>query len=324
MSAPSTHTPSPLWRRLLTDARQGRVPGALRVRQEAHFLVASVRAAMRPPQPPGPEIHVFVLWSNALVQQERILGDIASEFEIREVTRVRWPVTEFSRNLTRFYGGLLPPRAEKERHCGTDPFLVVVVEDRDPLYGPRRTPAGIVNARMFDAKQRHRRWTGGGHRIHASLDPREAEHDLVLLLGRASADYRAPSGRWDGAITEGPTALAGAGGWASVSELLAAVEVATPYVLLAERDGEPPSVEVLVRNRTRAALTANVPVDQVRRDRAEVVVAGAPLGLVLREVGDGTLPRRRQRSLLDGRARAADGRFVPGGLGTAPGQGGER
>ncbi len=163
----------------------------MRVRQEAHFLLASARARFRPsPEAREPEIHVFVLWSNALGQEERILRDISDEFVVRDVRRVSWPAAEFSWNLTRFYGGTLPPRAEKERHCGTDPFLVVVVEDPEPSYAPRRTPKGVVNARTFDAKQRHRRWTGGGHRIHASLDPTEAEHDLFLLLGRRTAEYR--------------------------------------------------------------------------------------------------------------------------------------
>ena len=304
---------APLWRRLLLDVRQGRIPGSLRVRQEAHFLLASARAAVRPPAPRESEIHVFVLWSKALVQQQRILDDIAGTFRIRDVHRVSWPVDGFSRNLTRFYGGLLPPRAEKERHCGTDPFLVVVVEDAEPLYRPRRTPAGIVNARTFDAKQRHRSWTGGGHRIHASLNPGEAEHDLFLLLGRTSASYLASSDGWDGEITAGPTAVRGANGWLSVAELLAAVEVATPYVLLGERDANdrPPSLELLVANRTRAALTANVAVEDVTRDRPRVRVAGEQLELALSAVGDGSQPRRRQRELLEERVLDRHGRFVP-------------
>lgn len=307
---PDPPATAPLWRRLLLDVRQGRIPGWLRVRQEAHFLLASGKAAVRPPAPRPSEIHVFVLWSKALVQQQRILDDIAGTFRIRDVSRVSWSVEGFSRNLTRFYGGLLPPRAEKERHCGTDPFLVVVVEDAAPLYRPRRTPAGIVNARTFDAKQRHRSWTGGGHRIHASLNPREAEHDLFLLLGRTSASYLAASDEWDGEITVGPTALRGADGWLSVDELLAAVEVATPYVLLGE-SSSPPSLELLVANRTRAALTANVGIEDLTHDRPRVRVAGEQLELALSGVGDGSRPRRHQRRLLEERVLDHRGRFVP-------------
>ena len=326
MSDPPSHPPgaTPLWRRLLLDVRQGRAPGWLRVRQEAHYAAASARAALRPPEPRGPEIHVFVLWSKALVQQQRILDDVAGAFRIREVSRVRWPVEEFSRNLTRFYGGLLPPRAEKERHCGTDPFLVVVVEDPDPVYRPRRTPAGIVNAHTFDAKQRHRSWTGGGHRIHASLNAREAEHDLVLLLGRTSASYLGAAGEWDGEIADGPTELKGARGWQSVSELLEAIDAATPYVLLAEHaetDGKPPSLELLVVDRTRAALTANAPIEALTLDRLQVDVAGAPLVLVLTGVGDGSLARRRQRALLERRVVDPLGRFVAGDDALAPVEG---
>ena len=282
----------PLWRRLAADARHGRFPGYLRVRQEAHFLLASARALIRPPrQAREPEIHVFVLWSNALSQEQRILRDISDEFVVLDVRRVSWPVPEFSWNLTRFYGGTLPPRAEKEMHCGTDPFLVVVIEDSTPTYAPRRTPKGVVNARTFDAKQRHRRWTGGGHRIHASLDPIEAEHDLFLLLGRRTDDYRATRVPWNGEIAAGPDGPVGAAGWESVAELLTAIEVATPYVLLAESADE---LEVQVQDPTRAALTANVPAAEIgTRERHELLVAGRPFALALRSAGKGSVEGTR-------------------------------
>ena len=266
------------------------MPGALRLRQEAHFLLASARSLLRPAERiREPEIHVFVLWSNALSQEERILRDLADEFTIREVRRVSWPASEFSWNLTRFYGGTLPPRAEKERHCGTDPFLVVVIEDSTPTYAPRRTPKGVVNARTFDAKQRHRRWTGGGHRIHASLDPVEAEHDLLLLLGRRTDDYRTSRAPWNGEITAGPEGPVGAHGWASVAELLSAIEVATPYVVLDQGDDE---LELLVPALTRAALTANVPAAEIEEGAShQLVVAGRPFTLVLRDGAERKRPR---------------------------------
>jgi len=221
------------------------------------------------------------------------MRDISSEFVVRDVRRVSWPLPEFSWNLTRLYGGTLPPRAEKERHCGTDPFLVVVVEDPEPTYAPRRTPKGVVNARTFDAKQRHRSWTGGGHRIHASLDPIEAEHDLFLLLGRRTDDYRSPSAAWNGEIVAGPEGPVGARGWESVAELRTAIEVATPYVLLAEGEKE---LEVLVEDLSRAALTANIPAAEIGSARHEILVAGRPFALVLRSAGDGTLEQSRLRS----------------------------
>jgi peptidoglycan/xylan/chitin deacetylase (PgdA/CDA1 family) len=158
--------------------------------------------------------------------------------------------------MTRFYGGLLPPNAEKEEHCGTDPFVVVVVEDERPRYGARRSPKPSVNVRMFDAKQRYRRWTGGGHRIHASVDPVEAEHDLFLLLRRRSEEYLAVDGRWTGEIKE-VRELAGAGGWRDLDELVTALEVASESQRLPPTEHATPALRMVVQNRVRAVLTAD-------------------------------------------------------------------
>src|SRR5437870_2662005 len=87
------------------------------------------------------------LVQSALDEAPRILTDIEQNFVIRDVFMVEWSKQDFSRSLTRFYGGLLPDNAEKETHCGTDPFLVAVVEDRGPVYAPRRSPKASVNVR---------------------------------------------------------------------------------------------------------------------------------------------------------------------------------
>ncbi len=301
------------------------MPGRLFLLQEAWLLRARARALVAPPkQPETSEIHVFVVWSNAVDEAPRILADVERRFSIRDVLRIHWRKPLFSWNLTRFYGGLLPPNAEKETHCGSDPFLVVVVEDRQPVYAPRRTPKGIVNASMFDAKQRYRAWTGGGHRIHATLDRDEAEHDLYLLLKRRTAFYARTTRPWAGSVTPWFSDVIGADGWADTGELLSAIEVSTPYVLpygarppfATAPNGTcpPPRLTLLVRDRVRAALTANSrpatasfdsPVHEVTIDDSRVV-------LELRRPGDGHLDHRWQRALLRRRVRDAGGAFVPG------------
>jgi peptidoglycan/xylan/chitin deacetylase (PgdA/CDA1 family) len=273
--------------RLADDVRRGKFPGSHRLRQESWLLRAWALRLLVRPRHGEREIHVFVIWSRALDVYGDVLRDIERHFLIRDVFRVSWSKEEFSRSMTRFYGGLLPPNAEKEEHCGTDPFMVVVVEDESPHYGPRRSPRGSVNTKMFDAKQRYRDWTGGGHRIHATVDRVEAEHDLFMLLGRRAADYLSVEGRWTGEVGE-VQELAGAGGWSDVDELVTAIEIATPTQRLPPDIRATADLRLLVENRVRAALTANTRphLERLNSRLHDATVAGNEVVLELLRPGD--------------------------------------
>jgi hypothetical protein len=67
---------------------------------------------------------------------------MTARFRVLDVVEVEWSRQEFTRSLTRFYGTALPPDSDKERHSGTGPFLVVVVQDARPKRRPRRTGRG--------------------------------------------------------------------------------------------------------------------------------------------------------------------------------------
>jgi hypothetical protein len=141
-------------------------------------------------------VYVFVLWSEARGSESRILDDISARFSVLDVAEVVWtPDERFAHNLSRMYGDALPPGSAKEVHCGTGPFLAVVVEDRAPRFGVRRTSKGrkVVNCSVFDARWRYRAWTGGGYRVHASDSVVETERNLVLLFGRSADAFRNPT-----------------------------------------------------------------------------------------------------------------------------------
>jgi len=176
------------------------------------------------------ELHLILIWSSALGQAERILADIRNRLVVREVVSIAWTRARFSENLTRFYGTHLPPESEKERHCGTAPFLVIVVEDARPVYRRRWTNRGpaTVNAALFDAKLRYRRWTGNAHRVHTSDTRDEAARNLFFLLGRRPSSYSEGPRLWDGRIEKRARDLSGADGWTTFAELLEAVRLVTP------------------------------------------------------------------------------------------------
>jgi hypothetical protein len=261
----------------------------------------------------APEIHAFLLWANALPRFDDILADIRSRFALVDVVRIEWSRDAFARNLTRFYGQSLEVGSEKELHCGNGPFVVVVVEDPEPTYAWRRTTRGRarVNVRMFEAKKRYRRWTGGGHRVHSTVTPREADRDLFLLLGLRSADL-ADGRRWDGGTSSQHRDLLGAGGWESLDQLLTAIELVVGYVALVSalapvRAEEAP--RLLVDDRwwaAQIAMSSDRPADDVLAP-----VAGTELRLVLSKVGDGSLPASWQHRLLSAKVREPGGLLVP-------------
>lgn len=131
------------------------------------------------------EIHLFILWENARVLQDKILTDIKENFELLDIIEIKWDEENFAHNLRCFYGVNLPKNSKKEQHCGNGPFLLLLVRDTEPLYRRRRTTSGskIVNVNLFDSKEMYRKWLGGGHKVHASNDVEESYHDLKLLLG---------------------------------------------------------------------------------------------------------------------------------------------
>lgn len=143
------------------------------------------------------EIHLFILWENARILEEKIIQDIKENFELLDVIEIEWDAKYFAHNLRSFYGVNLPKNSKKEQHCGNGSFLLLIVRDAEPLYRRRRTSSGskIVNVNLFDSKEMYRKWLGGGHKVHASNDVKESGHDLKLLLGYSTEELRVLYGK---------------------------------------------------------------------------------------------------------------------------------
>ena len=173
--------------------------------------------------------------------EDRIIEDIAAHFTVLKLVEAVWTKGEvFARNLTRMYGDALPAGSDKELHCGSDPLLAVVVRDERPRYRLRRTNRGpkLLNSNVFDARSRYRQWTGGGHRVHGSDSVAEANRNLVLLLGRRSADFEHPDPEHaDRPARERVGDPVGTHGWESVDQLLLALEAHGCSLLSWSSDG---------------------------------------------------------------------------------------
>lgn len=184
-----------------------------------------------------PEIHLFVIWENARYLQEKILSDIAEHFTIIKQYEITWTSSRVSSNITRFCGTRLGTNLRfKITDCGIGEFLVVIVRDDNPIYQLKDTFHGTasVNINMFEAKQRYRRWTGGGVKVHATDNPVETSHDMALLLGKATEDFVGMHSQSQ--IEKLQKDLEGAGGWRSFRQMAFVLKQTKSYIKKVEPD----------------------------------------------------------------------------------------
>jgi hypothetical protein len=233
-----------------------------------------------------------------------------------DVMEVTWSRRGFAENLTRFYGEKLPHGSRKQLHCGSGPFLVVVVEDERPEYVTLGEGHRRVNRSMWEARGRYRAITGGGHRVHGTLDAQEFEHDLFLLVGAGAERYR-PGSSWDGQVERIRGDTTGSRGWRDLQQLYDALSVTMPWVIVGGAKGIAPDpladgtadLELLVDDAWYGHATV---LGRGRRgSRTRVVdVGGRVLEVAVWAVGDGLADVELERRVLEGRSRVGHA-YVP-------------
>lgn len=187
------------------------------------------------------EHHVVILWEKARSLENAIVRDLQRNFEIVHAVEKRWPSNEFKTHLERLYGPVLPANNAKIEHCGSGPFLLLVIRDPAPTYADRVTLRGNarVNSAVFDAKMRYRQWTGGGHRIHATDNLSEAREQLALLFD-PSIDFESLSPQQSAlSYTTCEKPLTGYPSWESPDQIFQFINAAIPYVVLRNYEGLP-------------------------------------------------------------------------------------
>jgi len=259
------------------------------------------------------ELHLFIIWSEARGVEDDIVRDLGSMFTIVEDLEVTWSAEQFADNLTRFYGTSLPAGSYKEVHVGTGPFRLLIVEDASPAYSTVETSKGpkSVNSRVFDAKTRYREMTGGGHKIHSTNTPLEFEHDVTLLLGKNTADYRAGRSTAFSLDSSSGTVsgdLTGSGGWQSLRHLFYVLDATVPYVVMRNFEPLPDNfyleehgdIDLLVSDYEEAAWVtgATKVFDEPHRVHVSLQIAGEPVLFDFRFVGDAYYDTAWQQHIL--------------------------
>ncbi len=270
-----------------------------------------------------PELHLFIVWSNANSKKAAIISDLKSRFNILGVHTVHWNKKNFSNNLTRFYGVNLPANSNKEKHCGNDAFTLVTVIDNNPLYRTRMTSKGpaVVNVNMFDSKELYRYWTGGGHKIHGTNDDNEVRHDLILLTGYSKADYLKKVRLTNVILNESFTKMPGEDNWKDIHQLLYVLNETVNYVVLRNFDGLfsdysksiHGDVDILTTNRYLAKLALNAkPVHRSNRRVQHIVKIGdGGVYFDIRYVGDNYYCKKWENNILDNKIFDKAGFFKP-------------
>lgn len=270
------------------------------------------------------EIHLFIIWENARTNEDMIIKDIDKKFEILKVYEVHWSKNKFSENLSRFYGTQLPPNSRKEVHCGTNPFLAIVVEDKDPVYEIHTTSKGDqeVNSKLFTSKTLHREWTGGGHRVHATNTIAEADHNFTLLFGKNMQDFmKEHVNRSSKEVEIWDKDLVGAYGWDNLKQLLYVLNSTANYVVLRNFEPLPDNyyadahgdIDLLVSNYHDARLIANSkPIFKNKhRVHNSVSINNEKVYFDFRYIGDNYYDQIWEENILKDKVLSNKGFFVP-------------
>lgn len=121
------------------------------------------------------ELHIFIIWNQAHRLQQPIIDDLMQHFEIRKIFNCHWEKKTFAVRLSQFYHKKLFHSCRKEKECGNDDFLLIVIQDNAPVY------KNNINLNVRKLKEKYRRWSGGNYLIHASDNKDEAEENLKFL-----------------------------------------------------------------------------------------------------------------------------------------------
>ncbi|AIC96096.1 hypothetical protein [Shouchella lehensis] len=262
------------------------------------------------------EIHLFIIWEKARYKENEILLDLKhnDKITVLKTYEIKWNPSNFSKNLSRFYGQKLPIGSHKEKHCGKGEFLLIVVEVNDNIYEVRNTSKGAltVNRIMFDLKTKYRDWTGGGHKIHATNDPVETNHDITLLLGKNEEDFlKSLNDDQESSSEKLNQDLIGTDGWKDIEEFFYVLNSTINYVVLRNFECLPKEyhmdehgdIDLLTDNYIDMCFITNAKkvFKQKNRVHQKVIINNEAVLFDFRFVGDDYYDQKWQEEILRGR-----------------------
>tara|TARA_B110000014_G_C20124868_1_gene598343 strand:- start:113 stop:1399 length:1287 start_codon:yes stop_codon:yes gene_type:complete len=187
-------------------------------------------------------LNLFIIWERSRDKSKIIMDDLEKKFVIRQVYEIQWSKENFLSNLKRFYERRLPEVQAKANLCGMGPFLVVLVNDPNPIFKKMITPTeeDIVNINMIESKMKYRKWVGEEFSIHSSISEKETNHDVTLLFNKNTHDLEKELPKtWDTLIKKLDLDIVGFDGWLNLKQLLYVFNGTINYVILRNFEGMP-------------------------------------------------------------------------------------
>lgn len=258
------------------------------------------------------EIHLFLIWSEAKESRKKIIKDLEGEFKILHVETVAWSSGLFSENLSRLYGQKLPNNSFKQKHCGTGPFTCIIVEDINPIYESIDIGSGrgflSLNKNIYNLKSKYREWTGGGHKIHATNNKEESEHDIRLIFHKKPIDFKINEKLEYYDLDIKYRDLLGAQGYKNSDEFLLGLNSEPNYVIMRGEIDEyflngSEDIDLLVENKKDFIYTLNLKHQgkKFSTSRYQVKIGDIYVHIDINYIGDGCFDSRWQKRMLNER-----------------------
>lgn len=268
------------------------------------------------------ELHVIILWEEARFMEDKILADIEKKFRIRAKYFITWGKDKAYENFSRFYAIKSRYAKGKMRHCGSGEFLMLVVEDSNPVYGERKTTEGLenVNTNLFDIKMLYRKWTHEGHKVHVTNSIAETNHNLCLFFGMTYQEYLNSLG---GCVEEVVLHqnLIGSDGWNSFEELFKTLNATVEYVVLRNFENffeeivcdEHLDIDLLVSNYNEVRLVSKSKEMYPYNSRVvnQVMVDGEVVNFDFRSVNDNYMDSKWSTDIIKNRVFDVRGFYKP-------------
>ncbi|WP_248783039.1 hypothetical protein [Photobacterium kishitanii] len=252
------------------------------------------------------EIHLFLIWSEAKESRNKIINDLDGEFNILHIETVAWSSELFSENLSRLYGQKLPNNSFKQKHCGTGPFTCIIVEDINPTYESIDIGSGrgylLLNKNIYNLKVKYREWTGGGHKIHATNNIEESEHDIRLIFHKKPIDFKEKKEFGDYDLDIKYRDLLGSHGYKNSDDFLLCLNSVPNYVIMrGEIDkyflNGNEDIDILVENKKDFIYTLNLKHQgkKFSTSRYQVKIGDVYVHIDINYIGDGCFDSRWQK-----------------------------
>jgi len=249
------------------------------------------------------DLQLLCVWGDAREHDDAVRSLARESFDVVGEFEVTWSAEHVVTNFERLYAEHLHGTSDKHLEVGSGPFLLLVLEDRNPRYAYRRNVSGLVeltNVHMSSLKARARA-VAGGYRVHSSNGLQEFFRDATLLLGPERVDAIL-----DGSVPAGLVAVGdpvGTGGWSDLAEVFRALRRSVPYVVLRGFDELPAvpadrEVDVLGRRRLDIGALLGGRPDWPGGAAFHFDVAGERVTFDVRTVGDGYLDAAWQERIL--------------------------